>query len=122
MRFNSITESNLFHKYTKLYHNSRTRIAKFPKRAQYTVGSKIENTILEMIELSFLAKKKKNRSAEILLVERIDVQLGLLKLLLRVANQEKILNDTGYAELSELAIEIGKIIGGWTKNIKTKND
>ncbi|MFZ1654589.1 MAG: four helix bundle protein [Candidatus Moraniibacteriota bacterium] len=86
--------------------------------SRYSLGMRIENTILEIIELGYLAQAKRDTS-RLLILGKMDVKLRVFFVHLRLAYQTKCLNDSGYAELSGKAVEIGKMIGGWIKQTKT---
>lgn len=103
------------------YIEAHSRISNFPKREQYTLGKRIEDLILEIISLAVLARAKNGRS-ELLIVEKIDVHLKEIMILLRISEKIKSLKTAGYTVLSKKLIELGKIIGGWIKNMKAKND
>ena len=50
-------------------------------------------------------------------LEKASVKLGLLKILIRLSNDIKILDNKKYLELEEKIIEIGRMIGGWIKAV-----
>jgi hypothetical protein len=55
----------------------------------------------------------KTGSGKLLIINRIDVELRLLRLLVRIASDVKSMGIDKYAEIEEKILEIGKIIGGW---------
>lgn len=83
------------------------------------MGLRIENLILEILEFFILAMSKREKS-KLLILEKADVKLKLLKLLIRLSNEHKITADNRHIILSEQIIEIGKILGGWIKKTKEK--
>lgn len=97
-----------------MYLAAHERIEKFPKVSRYSLGTRIEHTILELIELCYLAQAKRGAS-KLLILGKMDVKLKMLASHLRIANSTRCISDGGFAELSERAIEIGKILGGWIK-------
>lgn len=78
---------------------------------------RIENIILEIIELTYLARTKKP-SSSLLILNCADIKLKILTEHFRLAYKTKCLNDAGFAELSEIIIEIGKLLGTWIKRLK----
>lgn len=94
------------------------RVLNFPKAARYSLGLRMENTALEIVELAYLAQAKRDRS-RLLILGKMDVKLRIFFVHLRLAHKTRCVNDAGYAELSEKAIEIGKMLGGWIKQTKT---
>lgn len=83
---------------------------------------RIENTILEVIELLYLAQSKQGVS-RLLILNKTDIKLKMLTTHWRLAYKTKSINDAGFASLSEQVIEIGRMVGGWLKETKahTKN-
>ena len=110
-------DSALIHKLTECFVAAHARVGKFPKRDQYTIGKRFEESLLDTISLTMLARAKSGRS-QLLILEKIDVSVQEFYVLLRIAEKTKSLPTSGYADLSERMIEIGKILGGWIKNAK----
>ncbi len=77
----------------------------------------MENTLLEIFELGYLALTKQNAS-KLLIINKMDITLRMFFMHLRLAEGTRCLNDTGYAELSKGALEIGRMIGNWLKEIR----
>lgn len=90
-----------------------------PKDARYTLGAKIDSTLIATIEAvfiaSFLAKEKK-----LPYVERAAVKLDLAKFFLQVAWEIKALDSKKYALVSEQLSEVGKMLGGWLRQITSR--
>jgi hypothetical protein len=87
-----------------------------PKGARYTIGARIENKFLYLLELLHLAyfteKDKKGQK----LVECIFV-LDTLKFLIQVAWEGKLVTHKQYEEISIKLDEVGKMLGGWKKSL-----
>lgn len=81
----------------------------------------MENTLLEIFELGYLALTKQN-SSKILIINKMDIILRMFFAHLRLAHNTHCLKDAGYAELSEGALEIGRMIGNWIKEINPPAD
>lgn len=91
----------------------------FPKKARYTLGDKIDNRFLNVLELlsvaAFQGAYQKTPT-----LERALVAADALKFLLRVAWELKLLEDARYAELSQGVQEVSRQIGGWKKGLEKK--
>jgi predicted membrane chloride channel (bestrophin family) len=100
----------------KLWHEY---IQHFPKNSKYTLGSKIDALFLEVIELlfsaSYLAKQEK-----LPVITKASNILDLLKFFLQIAWEAKALDNKKYITLSEKLNEIGKMLGGWRKQLLTQ--
>src|SRR3989338_1977344 len=89
---------------------------KFPKSDKYSLGEKIKVLILEVLELLIEAETAK-RDWKQPALEKASRKLGLLKILLRLANDIKILEDKKYLNATQHSLEIGRQIGGWIKTV-----
>jgi hypothetical protein len=92
-------------------------VERLPKKDLYTIGIKIENLLLEIIELTLLAYTK-NGAGKMLIINKIDVLLRMFRLFVRMASELKAMNAQSYATIEGRALEIGSIIGGWMKKVK----
>ena len=81
-------DSTIVHKTVKLYSEIRITLRKFPKMDRYALGLRIENLIQKVLELFVLALNKSGKS-KLLILEKADVKLKLLKLLIRLSNDYK---------------------------------
>lgn len=88
-----------------------------PKGVRYTMGSRIENKFLDLLELSYTAyfigkEEKAQKIAECIFV------LDILKFLLTIAWEGKFLSHKQYEELAVKLNEIGKMFWGWKKSME----
>ncbi len=86
------------------------------KGARYTIGARIENTFLDLLELSYIAyftekEKKLEKVAECILV------LDTLKFLVSVAWEGKLIGNKQCEDVALKLEEAGKMFGGWKKNL-----
>lgn len=91
----------------------------FPKANRFTIGSKIDVLFLEAIETSFLASYTHTDEKMILLSKSIS-KIDLIKLLLQLCWEIKAMDNKKYIHLSERFGEIGKMLGGWKKQLISK--
>ncbi len=90
-----------------------------PKSSRFTIGARIENKFLDLLEFSYIAyfterEKKMEKIAQCIL------SLDVLKFLLCVAWEAKFISHKHYAEISEKLEEIGKMLGGWKRGLERK--
>ena len=88
---------------------------KFPKSEKYTIAEKIKNIVLTVLELIIQAVSEKEK---IFLLKKAQTKLDLLKLLIRLCCDLKIINSKKYLELEEKLQEIGRMLGGWIRSLK----
>ena len=91
-----------------------------PKLHRYTLGKKIDNIFVEIIEMASAAAFLP-RGAKLPYVQAAARKLDTLKLLLMVAWESKSLDTKKYIVLSEKIDETGKMLGGWHGQLLKQN-
>ncbi len=86
------------------------------KGARYTIGARIENKLLDLLEFGYIAyfAAKKNRSEKI---SECILTLDTLKFLLSVAWEGKLISNKQYEDVALKLDEMGKMLGGWKKSL-----
>lgn len=87
--------------------------------ARYTIGARIENRFLDLLELAYIAyftekEKKQEKIAGCILT------LDTLKFLISITWEARLVSSKQYEEVALKLDEIGKMFGGW-KNSLIKN-
>lgn len=87
-----------------------------PKGSRYTIGARIEQRWLDLLELTYTAYfsekiGKGERIARCILV------LDTLKFLISIAWEGKLLSHKQYEGLAVNLNEVGKMFGGWRKSL-----
>jgi hypothetical protein len=86
------------------------------KGSRYTLGARIENKFLDLLELSYVAyftpreRKAEKLNACILL-------LDTLKFLVSIAWEGRIISNKQCEDVAMKLDEIGKILGGWRNSL-----
>jgi hypothetical protein len=90
-----------------------------PKTERFGLGQKIEQSLLEAIELvfcaSYLAPEQK-----IPLLTRAISRLDVVKFFTQLAWESKLIPTDKYSELILKFEEIGRMLGGWRKGLLNK--
>ena len=108
------TDIPIFQKTYDLYKMFYEICVHFPKKDKYTLGQKIENGILKLLESIILASQlAKTEKAPIL--KQASGKLDIIKVLIRLSNDLKIIDSKKYLNLQSSLQEIGKMLGGWIK-------
>lgn len=89
----------------------------FPKTSRYSLGAKIDSLFIEIIELTHKAITL-NRQNKLPYLIRANLKLDLLKFFLQIAWQIKAIDNKRYIFLSTDLEEIGKMFGGWIRQLK----
>jgi hypothetical protein len=97
-----------------IYEITHKLIFKFPKHEKYSLGEKIENSILEAIEFFILANQTSKYEKEKVLL-KANSKIELLKILFRISLNCQILDGKQYLEMENKLREMGKMTQGWIK-------
>ena len=92
---------------------------RFPKPVRHTLGGKIDSLFIEIVELVLTASRL-SKNQKLPLVDRASIKLDALKFFLEIAWEIKLLDNRKYIFLSEKLDEIGRMLGGWLKNLEQK--
>ena len=87
-----------------------------PRGARFTIGTRIENKFLDLLELTYTAyftekERKREKVSECILI------MDTLKFLISVAWEGKVISNRHCEEISIKLDEVGKMFGGWKKNL-----
>lgn len=86
------------------------------KMSRYTLGEKVDGLFLEIMELfylaSFLPREQKSQHLE----EAVG-KLDLLKFFIQLGWEIKMLDNAKYVALSEPLDEVGRMLGGWLRQM-----
>jgi len=93
--------------------------ASFPRLSKFSLGSKIDSLFTDLIELLLLAGYS-GSDQKYSFVIRAATKLDLLKFFLQIAWEVRCVDHKKYATLSVPLNEIGKMVGGWQRQLQTK--
>ncbi len=91
----------------------------FPKSAKYTLGLKIDSLLIESLEQIF-ASAYVPPAIRLEKVRRAAINLDSARFFLQIAWETKILDTKKYIHLSEKLEEIGRMLGGWLKQLSQR--
>ncbi len=101
----------------RLWHNS---IVNLKRVDRYTVGAKIDDIFLSLLEFIFRGCFAHDKFEKLSLVSQAIAKLDLLKFFLQIAWEQKIIDHKSYGSLVLLLAETGRMLGGWKKDILDK--
>ena len=84
------------------------------------MGEKIDSLFIEIAELVFIASNL-YKSQKIPYVQKAVTKLDLLKFFLQISWEIKTLDNKKFILLSEKLNEIGKMLGGWYRQLNKEN-
>ncbi len=102
----------------KLYLGFAPLLYRFPKLYRYSLGQTMEQHILGILEGVFEANALPRPLRELPVI-KAHTHCELLKLLIRLAVELHILDNTQYFQCTAQLQEIGKMLGGWINYIRS---
>jgi len=100
-----------------LYTQLAKHVARFPKLERYGLGLKLDGACLQLLEQIITAEQTAPVLKDKALLEA-SVKTELIKVLLRLCAEQKLIKETNYFSWSANLVEIGKMIGGWKKSLR----
>jgi len=85
---------------------------KFPRRVRFTFPDRIDRLALDIVEDLVEARYSRDKRA---VLQRINLRLEKLRILLRLCHRLKYLSHQGYEHASRSLNEVGRMLGGWIK-------
>lgn len=118
-RNNSDLSSTLpiLNKMLEAYKKWQMCMISIPKIYRYSLGLRIDNLFLDVIE-NIILSLSSGKESKFDSLNYVSVKLDLLKFLLKISWEVKIVNDKKYIDLSLSVDEVGRMLGGWIKNTK----
>jgi len=88
-----------------------------PKSSCFTLGSRIENMFLDLIEISYTTyfSKKKGKAKK---VRKCIEIYDKLKFLISITWEAKLIGNRQYENIAIKLVEVGKQLGGWKRSLK----
>jgi len=88
---------------------------KFPKSERFRMAKRLEDSAFSFYELLIEATRSTRRKRQLLV--QADVELEKLRLYMRISQAHKLTSLPQYHFSSGELVEIGKLLGGWMKNL-----
>jgi hypothetical protein len=87
------------------------------KGARYTIGARIENKFLDLLELAYITYFSK-KEEKIEKISECIFLLDKLKFLVSVAWEGKLISNRHFEEIAGKLDEIGRMLWGWKEELK----
>jgi hypothetical protein len=86
----------------------------FPKAYKYTLGSKLQEELIELISLIFKANVHQQKKTDYL--QQAREHLEVVRLLFRLANDLKLVDLKQFVNLQKMIESVSKQLYGWQKS------
>lgn len=89
------------------------KVEKFPRSYKFSVGDRLADGALDILSLLVEAGYTREKRATL---EQVNRNVNVVRYLLRLAKDLRLLSQDAYAFASERLEEIGRMTGGWLKS------
>jgi hypothetical protein len=87
-------------------------IDRMPRSRRYSLGTRIENGLIEVLGRLVAASYSRDKRAELLAANR---ELAIVRHLWRLCRELELVNVDRHAHGARLMVDLGRQIGGWQK-------
>lgn len=106
----------IYNRYLDLIYYVHNILNKYPKTEKHSLVSEIKKTVYNGMEYIIMAQKEFNRKDRMKELNKLDVNLKMLKVLVRLSHKKKYINNKNYAAWSRKITDISNLMGGWMKS------
>ncbi len=100
-----------------MWHSSIVNLSRVDR---YTLGAKIDDIFLSLLELIFKGCFAYDKFEKISIVSQAIAKSDLVKFFLQLGWEQKIIDHKSYGALILLLDEVGLMLGGWKKGLSDK--
>lgn len=96
------------------------KISAYPKKFKYSIGERITNTLLDILERLIEARYSSKKKSHFL--RQANILLEKLRYLVRISKDLQCITIAEYEYAATKMHEIGSMVGGWEQYSKGKED
>ena len=90
-----------------------------PKQDRFTVFERSECSILDVLE-SIMKASGEQKKEKLPTLEKASLKLNMLRVFIRLMKDTKTIDAKKYMILESVIDEIGRMLGGWIRSVKTE--
>jgi len=89
-----------------------------PKQDRFTIFERVDTATLDIIEGILLASSQQ-KATKLPTLEQVSLKLNMLRIFIRLMKDTKSLDSKKYIALESSIDEIGRMLGGWIRSVRT---
>ena len=113
---NELVGLMIYKQYLEMIYYTENITLKYPKSEKGAMVDEIKKNTYNGMRKIILANKEFNKNKRIIILNEIDVELKMLKVMIRVSYRKKYINSKNYSAWSKKIYNIGNLLGGWIKS------
>lgn len=106
----------IYKQYLELIYYTENITIKYPKSEKLSLVSSIKNNTYTGMKKIITAQKEHNKNNRLIILNDLDTDLKMLKVLIRISYKNKYINSKNYYAWSKKLFNISNLLGGWIKS------
>lgn len=115
---NDVEGLMIYKQYMELIYYMENIVLKYPKCEKLSLVSNIKNNTYLGMRKIIMANKEFNKGKRINILNDLDTDMKILKVLIRLSYKKKYINGNNYRAWSKKISNIGNLLGGWIKSCR----
>ena len=110
---NELESLMIYKQYIELIYYTEKITIKYPKSEKLSLVTSIKNNTYDGMKKIIQAQKEYTKSKRIIILNELDTDLKMLKVLIRISYKSKYINSKNYAAWSKKIFNISNLLGAW---------
>ena len=106
----------IYKQYIELIYYTEQITIKFPKNEKNSLVASIKNNTYTGMKKIIEAQKEYTHSKRVIILNSLDTDLKMLKVLIRISYKSKYINSKNYAAWTKKIFNISNLLGAWIKS------
>lgn len=111
-----LEEMEIYKKYVDLYYYTYLITDKYPKYEKNGIVSDIKRSTYLGFTCVISIHKNYNKNDKLKYLNKLDIELKVLKMLIRISYKRKYINVNNYEAWSRKITNVSNLMGGWIKS------
>lgn len=103
----------IYKQYLEMIYYTENITNKYPKSEKLSLVTTIKNNTYSGMKKIILAQKTYNKGKRLSILNEIDTDLKMIKVLIRISYKNKYINSKNYSAWSKKIANISNLLGGW---------
>lgn len=108
-----IEELNIYKQYVEMIYYTEQILKKYPKSERFALSNQIKNNTYEGLKMVITAYKMYDKKEKLLALNKLDINLKMLKVLIRISKRNRYISATNYAAWCKKITNINNLTLGW---------
>ena len=106
----------IYKQYVELVYYTITILLKYPKSERFSLAQDIKNVTYDGLKDIIYAQKEFDKKKRLAYLNKLDANLKIIKVLVRVSHKKKYINSNNYRAWSKKITNISNLNFGWIRS------